>query len=409
MAVEVTMPKLGLTMVEGTISKWEKQEGQEVEKDEILLVIETEKVSYEINSPINGNLAKIIAQEGDVVPVGGVMAYIAQPGEKFETGASVKTSDKQNREVIGDNGKSEIPALESTLDKKPESHANIKASPLAKKIAYENELDLSQISGSGPSGRITKKDVLNAISEKNKAVGSKVGNKESEVEIIPITMKRRTIATRMSQSFQTIPHFWLHVEVDATEMKRDRKLLIKAIEEQTNGIRLSYTDIMIKLVSKAISEHPLSNATWTEEGIKLFKEINIGLAIDLPDGLMVPVIKDVGTKTLSEICVCRKDIVDRARNGKLTIDELTSGTFTFNNVGGFGVSHAESIINPPESCILSIGSIIDRPVVVNKEIVIKPIFYLSLACDHRIFDGGSSSRLLGRIKSLIEKPITILI
>ena len=402
MSTKVTMPKLGLTMVEGKITEWKKKEGDSVEKGKILFIIETEKVSYEIESPESGVLAKVVAKEGDTIPVGGVVAYIAQPGEKLDEALNAGTPKAKG--LIGkDLSEEEIPAPAQIPEVDLSKGKRIKASPLAKKIAGENKVDLSIVAGTGPNDRIVKKDVLKAIDEKRSV---RVSGFIKE-EIIPLTSMRETIARRMSQSFQTAPHFWIQNEVDATGMIKARDILLPVIEKET-GIKVSYTDILLKLVSKAMQESPYVNATWTEQGIKLFKEINIGVAVDIPNGLIVPIIKRVEDKTLAEIVAERVDLVNRAKENKLVLEEMTGGTFTFNNVGGLGITAVNSIINPPESCILGIGAIADKPVVLHGEIVVRPMFFLNLACDHRILDGGNAARFLKRVKALIEKPILML-
>lgn len=407
MATKIAMPKLGLTMVEGRIAEWNKREGDAVEKGDVLLVIETEKVSYEIESPESGILTKVAFQEGDVIPAGGLLAYIIQPGEKL--GEALNDVALENKEkAIGKNvSKGKIATNIRTSVSESAGYKKIKSSPLARKIARENNIDISIITGTGPGGRIVKKDVIKAIDQKTIVDISETEVLPCEEEIIPLTSMRKTIARRMSHSFQTAPHFWLQNEIDATELIKSREILLPIIEKET-GDKVSYTDILIKIVAKAIEDFPYVNASWSDEGIKLFKTLNIGLAIDVPNGLIVPVMRDVENKSLAEIVADRVDLVSRAKNNKLTLDEMSGGTFTFNNVGGLGITVVNSIINPPESCILGIGAIVDRPVVLNGEIVVRPIFYLSLGCDHRIMDGGYGARFLIRLKNLIEKPILMI-
>lgn len=404
MAKKVTMPKFGLTMVEGVITEWKKKEGDRVEKGEIIYVIETEKATFEIESPESGILAKIIAKVGETIPIGGLVAYIVEPGEKLSELPMEETIPETKRGVAENLPREEIATLPTPDMEKIEIAKKIKASPLARDIAKKHNIDLSMVKGTGPGGRITKEDVLKATEEKKPPVVPAPSEKEV---IVPLTTMRKTIARRMSQSFQTAPHFWSIVEVDATEMKKARNLLLPSIENKT-GIKLTYTDLLIKLVSRALIEFPYMNAAWTDGGIKLFKEINIGIAVDVPNGLIVPVLRQTTEKSLTEIVITRSDLVNRGRESKLTLDEMTGSTFTLSNVGSLNIVCGLSIINPPESCILTVGAMVDRPVVVGGEIVIRPIMTLSVGCDHRVLDGAYAAEFMSRLKGFIEQPLLIL-
>jgi pyruvate dehydrogenase E2 component (dihydrolipoamide acetyltransferase) len=387
-------------MTEGTIVEWRKKEGEQVEKGEILYVLETEKISFEVEAPESGILGKIIAKEGDVIPVGGVVAYILQPGEKLAEVPEAAAAEEVKAPV---EKKEAIVAVEGA--RLPEG---IKVSPVARKIAKEHGIDISTVEGTGPGGRIVKEDVLRAVEKKEVKVEVPVAELGPKEKVIPFTTIRKTIARRISESFHTAPHFWETVDVDVSELLKARQELMPVIEKAT-GVRLTLTDLLIRIVAKVLEERPDVNSTYTDEGVKIFAEINIGIATDTDAGLVVPVLRRTNEKSLAEIAVARADLVTRAREKKLALDEITGGTFTLNNFGPVGIRGADSILNPPESTILTLGSIIDKPVVVGGEITIKPIMEMSIAIDHRVLDGVSGGRFLVRVKELVEKPSLMLL
>jgi len=394
MAIRVAMPKLGLTMTEGTIIEWKKKEGERVEKGEILYVLETEKVTYEVEAPVSGILGKIVAKEGDVVPIGGVVAYILQAGETLADVVELAI-EKAEAEVPVEKKKA---VVETT--KVPRE---VKISPLARKIAEEHGIDISTIKGTGPEGRIVKEDILRAL-EESKAV-SELAIKEEVIpvdeKIIPLTSTRKTNARRMVESFQAAPHFYLTIEVDTKELERVHQQLIPSVDSKV-GIRLIYTDLLIKIVAKALEEYPEINCAFTDGGIKVFSRIDIGLVTAVEGGLVVPVIRQANKKSVSEIAKDRAGLAEKARQRKLSLDEMTRSTFTIFNLGMLGIDQFSAIIQPPEGAILAIGRIIDKPVTTQAEIVIRPMMSLTLSIDHRVLDGVSGARFLQRVKELIE-------
>lgn len=415
MATKVTMPKLGLTMVEGKITEWKKKEGDRIEKGEILFVIETEKVQFEVEATASGTLAHIIAHEGDVLPVGAELAYILATGEQESDLPHVAGGAKAAIAAPPVEAKVPSPepiAVAATPAVSPDG--KVKISPVARKIAEEHGIDVNMIKGTGPEGRIVREDVLRVVEEKQKpqpatkAPDVMTLEVTAEDKLLPLTGMRSTIARRMSQSMQTAPHFWVVAEADGTRLTELRTHLLEKIEKET-GVRLTYTDLLVKIAAKALQIHPDVNSTWTEKGVLLLGEINIGIATDVPDGLLVPVIHNAAKKTIAQIAVERASLVQKAREGKLGLDDMTSGTFTLNNVGALGIKCIDAIINSPESAILTIGSAIKRPVVVNDEIVIRPIMELSLGSDHRSLDGAKAGRFLKTIKDLIEEPLIALV
>jgi len=417
MATEVKMPKLGLTMVDGEVIEWRKKEEDAVEKEDILLVIETEKVTYDVESPASGILAGIAVQVGETVPVGTVLAYILESGETL---AEVPEVPKEEEDRTPS---SEVPALDSaaiaTQPKEREETApiqkgKIKISPLARKIAKEHGLDISEITGTGPEGRIVKKDVLMAVEEaKGKPVPTETvvepvveEAQPSKVEMVQLTGMRRTIANRMTQSFKT-PHFWSEIQVDASKLKEIRDEMIPLIEKET-GLRLTYTDLIVKAVSRALESFPNINSQWTDDGIVMCKEINVGIATSIDAGLIVPVINQANKMSLAEITRRRSDVVTRGRDGKLGPDEMSGSTITITNLGMAGIERGNPIINPPEASILNISSIKKRPFVINDEIVPVLSVNITIGIDHRVLDGFIAAEFLNRLRELIENPLLLL-
>lgn len=419
MAAEVTMPKLGLTMVDGKLVEWKKREGQEVEKGEIILVIETEKVTYEVEAPASGTLGKIVVPEGDTVPVGEVLAYILQPGETLaELPAKAKAGKKV--ETPAAEAAASAPAPTSTTVQPREGAigemggGRLRISPLARKLAEEHGVDVSGITGTGPAGRIVQEDILRAVEQAKVGEAKPASAREATAEgllptrakLLPLTGMRRTIARRMSLSFQTAPHFWAQTQVDATNLIQARETLMPAIEAKT-GLRLTYTDLLVMVVAHALEEYPIVNSRWTEEGIEVLEDINIGVATNVEDGLIVPVIRQANKQSLSEITSVRADLVERGRKGKLGVDEMTGGTFTITNVGMLGGDSTFPIINPPEAAILATGTIAEKAMVQGGQVVARPCQSLTLAIDHRVLDGAIAAQFLSKVREMIEQPLLL--
>lgn len=405
MATKVTMPKLGLTMTEGTIIEWKKKEGEPVEKGEIIYLLETEKVTFEVEAPESGILGKIIAKEGDVVPVGGIVAYILQPGEEL---AGIPEAAEVEARV----GEVEVPteAMKPAVEKATMPQG-VRISPLARRIAEEHNIDISTVKGTGPEGRIVKDDVLRAVEEGKVAVAATRPAAEEELpeeKVVPLSSMRKTIARRMVESFQSTPHFYTTMEVDTKELERVRQQLIPSVEERV-GVRLTITDLLVKIVARALEEHPYVNSSFAGDSIKLFSRIDIGLATSVDEGLIVPVIRRVNKLTLPEIAKTRADLVAKTRERKVTIDQISGGTFTITNLGMFDIVEGGAIINPPEAAILMVGSIIDKPVAMDGEIVIRPRMNLTLSIDHRVLDGVAAARFLQSVKEIIEIPSLMLL
>ena len=396
MAVAVIFPKLDEAMRSGKIVRWLKNEGDRVEKGETILEIETEKTAFEIEAETSGILSKIMAKAGDEVPVGATIAFILQPGEEApEVPEPVIVSAKEKTPI-------EEPKAAKEL-------VEIKASPFARNIAKEHNIDLSMVTGTGPGGRITKEDVLRAV-EEGKTVAAPPTRAEptiGEEEIVPLSSMREVIAQRMMESFQT-PHFYLSVEVDAQELGKTRNRLIPIIESQT-GIRLTLTDLIIKITAKALEDNPSLNCSYVDGGVKLFKRIDIGLVTAVEGGLVVPIIRQADKKSLAEIAQARAELVQKARERTLSKEEMKGSTFTISNMGMFEIDQFSAILQPPEAAILAIGRITDKPVVRDGKILIRPMMTLTLSIDHRVLDGAMGAQFLQSLKNYLENPFNLIL
>ncbi len=380
MVTKVVMPKLSLTMKEGTVVQWFKAEGDTVQKGEPLVEVLSEKVTYDVEAPASGVLRKILASEAANVPIDEAVGIIATPDESItEIEATVSGSPQRVEEVA-------ISPKEPTAEK---IEGRVIASPAAKRLAREHCVDLAKVHGSGLEGRIVEEDVEHFIREAKTAPKVR--------EIIPLTGIRKITAERLSLSARTAPHSNVIMEVDLTNAMKLRETL-----------QLSYTDILVKTVAKALREHSIVNATLENDQIKIYEDINVGVAVDTSKGLVVPVIRDADKKSLSEIALAINELVEKAREGKLTKEDMLGGTFTITNLGMYGVDLFIPIINPPETAILAVGKVTEKPVIVNGQVTIKPVMQLSLSFDHRTVDGAPAARFLQRVKQILESSLEAL-
>jgi len=391
MATAVILPKLDEAMLTGKIVKWLRKEGDWVEKGEGIVEIETEKVTFEVEAEESGILSKVMAEAGDEVSVGTIIAFILQPGEK---------APEVPEPVIVAKGEEQVEVLEA-----PREAQAIKASPVARKIAQEHNIDIATVKGTGPGGRIVREDVLRAV-EESKVVAAQPVREElglAEEQMAPLSSMRKVIARRMTESFQS-PHFYLTVEVETQELGKTAKQLMPLIENKI-GIRLTITDLIIKMVAKALEDNPSMNCAYVDGSVKLFKRIDIGLVTAVEGGLVVPVIRQANKKSLEEIAQARAELVQKARDGKLSMAEMRGSTFTISNLGMFEIDQFSAILQPPEAAILAVGRIADKAVVRDGQIVIRPMMTLTLSIDHRILDGVIGSQFLQSLKNYIENPV----
>ncbi len=402
----IEMPALSSTMKTGKVVKWYKREGDPVDKGEVLFEVETDKVNVEVESLASGWLRKILIQEGIDVPVNTPIAVISESMDEDISSVMDAVpsppipSDQEEPRAEPEKAKQKIP--------KP------KISPLARRVAEEKGIDIQTLRGTGPEGRITRKDVEDAVQEAYQARAEPV-KPEAEHEVpmeaadyedIPLTKMRKVVAERLQESKATAPHFYVDVSADATELILFKEMLEKQSEKFK--ARITFNDIIIKFVSQALKEFPMVNARFLPDRIRLHRAVHIGVAVAMDEGLVVPVIRNTDKKSISRISREVTELVDKARHKKLLPAEYTGGTFTITNLGMFGVESFHAIINPPESAILAVSAIIRKPVVVNDEIKIRPCLTLSLAVDHRVVDGAMAARFLSRVKELIEIPALML-
>lgn len=401
MATVITMPKLGLTMTSGSVAKWHKKEGDRVEKGEVILEVSTEKITYKVEAPESGVLRKILVQPGTKVPIGTSLCIIAAPDEDIsellKEAPTAPAAEKPAQPEAKPAPVAAKPAGEEVL---------IKATPIAKKIAKEQGIDLALVTGTGPGGRIVEKDVLDFIERQKAAAGARPVAEAAPLKRIALSDVRQVIAERMSTSWQNSPMVTLNVDVDCTLLKKLREDLKSSFKEK--GLNLSYNYILMKACAVALKEQPMLNSYLEGNEVVLYDEVNIGLAVATEEALLVPVVKDVAGKNLYEIASDGDALIEKARKGELAIDDVTGGTFTITNLGMFGVRDFTPIINPPQCAILGVGEMKDKPCVCDGQIVVKPMMTLSLTFDHRIVDGAQGAMFIRRVKELLENPLLLL-
>lgn len=451
MAVKVVLPLLGQTMEEGTIIKWFKQEGEKVEKGEPLLEVQTDKVNMEVESPDAGMLLKIVAPEEAIVPVKELIAVLGEPGENIDdiigNGAkkeeapaaaqapvqavSVSTVESTATAAAGDrvfaSPRAKMVAKEHNLNvallagKGTGENGRIRekdvlaflasaqdlekprVTPLAGKVAADQGIDLSQVAASGIGGKITKDDVLKAAvpAPAVKPTGAgKIGR------VIPFTGMRKAVADNVDRSFKNA-HVTLRMEVDMTEAVKLRKQILDPVEKKF-GVRISFTDIITKAAAMAMFDVPIVNATFDGQNITIHDDVNISIAVAIDEGLTVPVVRNVESKGLAQISMEIKELAGKARNGQLPPNALQGGTFTISNLGSYGVEDFDPIINPPQSAILGVCKIVEKPVAVNGQIEIRPMMNLNLTFDHRVMDGAPAAQYLAKVKEILEAPYLML-
>jgi len=406
MPVEIVMPKLGLTMTEGLIVEWRKKEGDPVTKGDILFVLETEKVTYEVEAPEDGTIGKILVKEQETVPVGAIVAYLLKPGES--TAAITATPAAAPRAEAA----SPAPAAASAAAAAPAAPAGgrVKASPLARKVAREYGIDLAAVAGTGPGGRVLRQDVEKAKAagtQKPAAAAPAPAAPAAEEKLVPFTGMRRTIAKKMLQSKVESAQTYMSNTVDASKLQQYREALLPFVEKKY-GVRLTITDLMMKVTAAALREHPVVNTRWTDKGILYLPEVHMGMAMALDEGLIVPVIKSINSKSLGQIAVDRTALIKKGKTNSFLPDDIKGSTFTLSAMGMFGIEQFTAIINQPENAILGVAAIIDKPVVVKGQIVIRPMMNVNLSYDHRTIDGAEAGKFMQTLKAFIEDPVMIL-
>ncbi|CAL2087769.1 pyruvate dehydrogenase complex dihydrolipoamide acetyltransferase [Tenacibaculum sp. 190524A02b] len=421
----VTMPRLSDTMTEGTVATWLKGVGDKIEEGDILAEIETDKATMEFESFYEGTLLHIGVQEGDSAPVDSLLAIIGSEGtdvagliEAHKSGSlttSNSTADKKEAPASTPSVSSDTQVDTKETVVNTNSGGRIFASPLAKKIAKDKGINLADVKGSGENGRIIKKDVENytpstkveastlASTSTPSTVTSFAIAGEEGTEEVKNSQMRKAIAKSLTASKFSAPHFYLNIEVDMDNAIESRKII-----NQMPDTKVSFNDMVVKACAMALRRHPQVNTSWTDNVTVFNKHINIGVAVAVPDGLVVPVVRHADHMNINDIDIKVRDLASRARNKKLTPDEMQGSTFTVSNLGMFGIESFTSIINQPNSAILSVGAIVEKPVVKNGQIVVGNTMKLTLACDHRTVDGAVGAQFLQTLKTYLENPVTML-
>jgi len=432
------MPKMGDAMEEGTLVKWLKSEGDEVSEGDAIAEIETDKVTMELEAEDSGTLAQLIADEGQDIPVGEAIAFIQGEGEEVPERDGQAEEAGGAEEAEGAEGSGEAQAATATEAPEEEGGAReqqtdgradgrFRASPIVRRLAQENDLDLSRIEGTGPAGRIVERDVRAAMERGDAQADGRAAEAEAPeaaaaapqpaaapeptgapgTEIVQPTRMLQIIGERMTQSKQQVPHYYATAEVQMDDLLALRKQLNEQLEEQ--GIKLSVNDFVMKACAVALEDYPNLNALWTSEGIELHQQVDLAMAVALDAGLITPVIRDAASKTLSAISAASKDLAKRAREGGLKPEEYQGGTFTVSNMGMFGVESFAAIINPPQAAIVAVSSIIQRAIFKEDEVVPVSLMKLTLSADHRISNGAEGAQYLAEVKRLLENPMILLV
>jgi len=412
----ITMPRLSDTMTDGTVATWLKKVGDRVEEGDMLAEIETDKATMEFECFYEGTILYIGVQEGETAPVDSLLTIIGPAGTDVTAivanGGASAPAESTTSEKKETKANTKVEETETTVVINNTSDGRIFASPLAKKIATDKGINLADVKGSGENGRIIKKDVVNytpsskveeMINTAAPVASSFVAVGEENSEETKNSQMRKAIAKSLGNSKFTAPHFYLNVEVDMDNAMASRKTI--------NGIpdvKVSFNDMVVKACAMALKKHPQVNTSWTEANTITHKHIHVGVAVAVADGLLVPVIKHTDQLSLTQIGATVRDLAGKARDKKIKVDEMQGSTFTVSNLGMFGIESFTSIINQPNSAILSVGAIVEKPVVKNGQIVVGNTMKLTLACDHRTVDGAVGAQFLQTLKTFIENPVTML-
>jgi pyruvate dehydrogenase E2 component (dihydrolipoamide acetyltransferase) len=433
------MPALGMAQETGVLLKWFKKEGEPITKGEPLLEIETDKATVEIEATASGILANVTAASGDEIPVGQVIGFILAPGETAgdTPGQNGSAEEKQAQAAtpaasavlaspvaarlaaehhldlsqIKPDGnriqKADVLAYLAQKETIQPSTANRPASPKARRLARERGVDLSLLKGSGPAGAVLAQDVLAAEVGSALPVAAEGAPPAAErppaTETLAVSAAWRVMVERLSQSWTSVPHFYLLREVEAS-----RLITWRTVAQETAGEKITYTDMLVKVTAVALRQHPRLNAAWHEGSIRLNPEINLGLAVATSDGLVVPVIHQADSLSLAELAARRQEVIGRANEGKLKLADIQGGTFTISNLGMYGVDAFNAIINPPQAAILAVSRIAERVIPLNGQPAVRPMLTLTLSCDHRVVDGARAAQFLDALAKLIEEPLGLI-
>jgi pyruvate dehydrogenase E2 component (dihydrolipoamide acetyltransferase) len=404
MATDVSLPRLGQGMEAGTIVRWLKSEGDQVEKGEPLYELDTDKVTQEVEAEASGVLLKILAGEGDEIEVGKRIAVIGEQGEEVAAEAEAEVEVEEDGQEEGSPGEAREEERErgreaAAEEEEPAADAQpsrvdgrVKASPLARRIARERGIELMNLTGTGPEGRIVAEDVERAAATPAHATA---GAAPLEAEVVPLTSIRRTIARRLTKAWEA-PAFQISMSADMTRAQ--------ALRERLRDQKVTVTDVLTKLSAIALLRHRELNAQFADDELRIFPSANIGLAVATERGLVVPVIREVERKSLVQLATERGQLVERTRESKLTQEDLEDGTFTISNLGMYGVEIFTAVLNPPQAAILAVGAIEEKAIIEESDVVVRPVMAMTLTCDHRAVDGAKAAEFLRELKLLLEEP-----
>lgn len=436
MAEIVTMPRLSDTMTEGTVAKWHKKVGDKVKEGDLLAEIETDKATMEFESFQEGVLLYIGIKEGETAPVDSILAILGEEGEDISDLIAGKPSDQPveqkdtEKKASDENSQVNLTSKAETDDSSEKDTEEIEAegkrikiSPLARRLAKEKGIDISQLKGTGEGGRIIKRDIENfQLEEAQKQVSTQPAKEAATAPAYhidtayipvpsgasyteePISQMRKTIARRLTESKFSAPHFYLTIEIDM-----DKAVEVRSMLNEISETKISFNDLVIKAAALALRKHPKINASWLGDKIRYYQDINIGVAVAVEEGLLVPVVRHADRKGLSTIAAEVKDFAQKAKNKKLQPSDWEGNTFTISNLGMFGIDEFTAIINPPDACIMAVGGIRQIPVVKNGQIVPGHVMKVTLSCDHRAVDGATGAAFLQTFKSLLEDPVKMML
>ena len=409
MATVVAMPSMGYDMKEGIVVRWRKKEGEQVARGEVIAEIETDKATVEMEAYASGVLGKILAEEGASIPVGDLIAVITAPGEEVPPLESLAIEAPQETSVEA--AEPGLPAAQTTVAA-PDAQMSaaqtgrVAATPIARRLAMELGVDLALVTGTGPNGRIQEEDVRNFTPTSPAAIPAAVPSQPRPGERVELSRMRKAIAGVTVQSMTQAPHFYVTSEIDMTRAMSLRRELNEALGE---GVRVSVNDLIVKASTLALANHPKFNSSFEGDSLQVHGDINVGIAVALEQGLIVPAVSQCQDKSLAEIAVASRDLIDRAHGGALRAEEYTGGTFAVSNLGMFDVDSFTAIIFPPNSAVLAVGAVKEQPVVREGEIKAAQIMKATLSTDHRVADGAEAAQFLMEVKRCLENPVSLLL
>src|SRR5713226_5011989 len=409
MATKVHMEALSPTMEEGRLVKWTKHEGDAVKSGDTLAEVETDKAIMELVARADGQLIKVVVPEGSTVPVGNVVAWIGKPGEKVDGAREDKPAPTP---TMSPRAAAPPPSPAQSTPVTPPAATRVKASPLAKRMAKDAGVDLKLVQGSGPGGRVVKRDVERAPAAQAATAPASASPRTADraprtgvpYEDVPLTQIRKTIAKRLAASLGPVPHFFLTTEIDMERAAEAREALNRDLGDEG---RISFNDIVVKAAALALTRHRACNAWFQDDHIRYWNEVHLGMAVAVADGLITPVIRDADLKSLTQIGAEARELAQRARARRLKPEEYTGSTFSVSNLGMFDIDQFTGVINPPEAGLLAIGSITQQPVVHDGQLMARRRMRVTMSCDHRVIDGATGARFLQTVKRMLENPLAM--